>query len=58
MIQDDVPAGSCGMDLLARMRRLVGVLEPDVELKDPETRKGDKRKKSVTSVGVAFNMYY
>jgi hypothetical protein len=35
-----------------------GLLEPDVELKDPETRKGDKRKKSLTSVGVAFNMYY
>jgi hypothetical protein len=43
MIQDNVPAGSCGMDLLARMQRLMVCWKPDVELKDPETRKGDKR---------------
>jgi hypothetical protein len=47
MIQDDVPAGSCGTDLLARMRRLMVCWKPYVELKDPETRKGDKRKRDL-----------
>lgn len=47
MIQDDVPAGSCGTDLLARMRRQMVCWKPYVELKDPETRKGDKRKRDL-----------